>query len=194
MGIFNCILIMNANAIKSAQLLRPTVFSEGLGALVVRTIAAGATITATCATPGFPNPWTLRRWCHERPDFARDVDTAQRVRASGLIDQAMGIADDDRADYVAVTRKDGRIEMVFNHEHVARSKLRVDTRKWVAGRLDRSSWGDSKQVDVNAKILTISLSDDELDRQLRQAADKLRQITLDTAGQVIDIATQVVDE
>jgi len=157
-------------------LLRPHVYSEAMGQLVVDAIAGGLSLIAVCALPGFPTPRTLRKWCREYPEFERDVTTAEHIRAERLIDEALDIADDSSGDYVTVTRKDGREERVFEHEHASRAKLRVEMRKWIASKLHRRVWGDSKQVDISAKILTINLTDDELDRQLLQAADKLRVI------------------
>ena len=158
------------------KLLRPHVYSEAMGRLVVDAIAGGLSPIAVCALPGFPTPRTLRQWCREYPEFERDVTTAEHIRAERLIDEALAIADDTSGDYVTVARRDGREEQVFDHEHASRAKLRVEVRKWIASKLNRRAWGDSKQVDINAKILTINLTDDELDRQLQQAADRLRAI------------------
>lgn len=160
----------------ATNLLTPTVFIEALATLLVERVASGEKVTATCAAPGFPSLWVLRRWCAERPDFAAALNVAQEVRAMVLVDEAQDIADDSSDDWITVVHKDGREEVVLNHEHVQRSKLRVDMRKWIAGRLHREAWGEAKQVDINAKVLTINLTDDELDRQLAQATDKLRLI------------------
>lgn len=173
---------MASHAIKSSDLLRPTVYMDSLAAMVVQNIANGATLTATCSMPGFPTPWVLRRWCGERPDFAEALNMAQEVRAAVLVDQAQDIADDASNDYIMVLRPDGRYEEVVNHANVQRSKLKVEVRKWVAGRLHRAAWGDSKQVDINAKVLTMSMTDEQLDEALAKATDKLRLI----GPQVID--------
>lgn len=176
---------MDAIAKKTAQLLRPIVFDEQIGRLVVLTLAAGASITDLCRRPGYPTPWVLRRWCDEHSDFALEIATAQQVRAGYLVDEAMMIADDDEGDYTSVICKNGEMELVFNHQHVNRAKLRVDTRKWVASRLFREAWGESKHINVDAKILTVQLTDEALDRQLAAATAKL---------QVIDITPIISDE
>jgi hypothetical protein len=37
--------------------------------------------------------------------------------------------------------KKGRVEVVVNHEHVLRSRLRVDTRKWLLSKLVPRTFG-----------------------------------------------------
>ena len=159
-----------------ANLFKAMDYSPALAHLVVLSIAGGQTLTATCSQPGFPSPWVLRRWCRENPELAEDIQTAQYVRAHVLVDEAQAIADDATGDYRTVTRRDGRQEEVFDHENVARSKLKVDVRKWIAGKLNRAAWGESKQIDIDAKVLTVSLSEEQLDKRLHAATEKLRTI------------------
>ncbi len=40
---------------------------------------------------------------------------------------------------------DGKGNKVLDHEHVQRSRLRVDTRKWAAGKLAPKRYGDKLQ-------------------------------------------------
>ncbi len=56
-------------------------------------------------------------------------------------DEALEIADDALGDWTA--DKDGK--KTFDHEHVQRSRLRVDTRKWAAGKLARRTQRDPSQ-------------------------------------------------
>ncbi len=63
------------------------------------------------------------------------------MQADALFDEALEIADDAAADWA--TDKDGK--KTLNHEHVQRSRLRVDTRKWAAGKLAPKRYGDKLQ-------------------------------------------------
>ncbi len=53
------------------------------------------------------------------------------MQADALFDEALEIADDASGDWMV--DKDGK--KTLDHEHVQRSRLRVDTRKWAAGKL-----------------------------------------------------------
>ncbi len=60
------------------------------------------------------------------------------MQADALFDEALEIADDASGDWTA--DKDGK--KTLDHEHVQRSRLRVDTRKWAAGKLAPKRYGD----------------------------------------------------
>ncbi len=63
------------------------------------------------------------------------------MQADALFDEALEIADDASGDWS--TDKDGK--KTLDHEHVQRSRLRVDTRKWAAGKLAPKRYGDKLQ-------------------------------------------------
>ncbi len=63
------------------------------------------------------------------------------MQADALFDEALEIADDASGDWTA--DKDGK--KTLDHEHVQRSRLRVDTRKWAAGKLAPKRYGDKLQ-------------------------------------------------
>ena len=153
-----------------------------MGLHVCERLAGGEALTRICKRPGFPDLSVIYQWADTSPEFAELFEQARRMYAATLVDQAVDIADDDGGDWRDVVRKDGTVERVFNHEHATRSKLRVDVRKWVAGKMDRHTYGESKQVDINAKIMTINLTDEELDKRLAAASAKL-----------IDVQTQPLD-
>ncbi len=63
------------------------------------------------------------------------------MQADSLFDEALEIADATSGDWS--TDKDGK--KTLDHEHVQRSRLRVDTRKWAAGKLAPKRYGDKLQ-------------------------------------------------
>ncbi len=60
------------------------------------------------------------------------------MQADALFDEALEIADDVSGDWS--TDKDGK--KVLDHENIQRSRLRVDTRKWAAGKMAPKRYGD----------------------------------------------------
>ncbi len=68
------------------------------------------------------------------------------MQADTLFDEALGIADDGTNDWMERLDKDGQAAgWQLNGEHVQRSRLRVDTRKWAAGKLAPKKYGDKLQ-------------------------------------------------
>ncbi len=57
-------------------------------------------------------------------------------------DEITDIADDGSNDYIEQEQKNGKIARVLDGEHVQRSRLRVDTRKWVLARMLPKIYGD----------------------------------------------------
>ncbi len=63
------------------------------------------------------------------------------MQADALFDEALEIADDASGDWAV--DKDGK--KTLDHENIQRSRLRVDTRKWAAGKLAPKRYGDKLQ-------------------------------------------------
>ncbi len=79
----------------------------------------------------------------ENAEFRAQYAHAREMQADTLFDEALDIADDGTNDWMERLDKDGN--EIFDHEHVQRSRLRVDTRKWAAGKLAPKKYGDKFQ-------------------------------------------------
>ncbi len=90
-----------------------------------------------------PDKATVLRWLGDdkRANFRDQYVRAREMQADALFDEALAIADDGSGDWTV--DKDGK--KALDHEHVQRSRLRVDTRKWAAGKLAPKRYGDKLQ-------------------------------------------------
>ncbi len=77
----------------------------------------------------------------EHEEFSQQYASAREVQAEVWADEIVGIADEATGDLT--TDKDGKA--VVDHEHIQRSRLRVDTRKWIASKLLPKRYGDTLQ-------------------------------------------------
>ncbi len=84
-------------------------------------------------------------------------------------DQLMEIANDSSKDHIEVETPDGRIEKRFDHEHVQRSRLKIDTLKFLMSKYAPKRFGDKVAVDLTAKTAVEDLSDEELMERTRKA-------------------------
>jgi hypothetical protein len=57
---------------------------------------------------------------------------AQTMVLECLMDEALEIADDTAGDWVEMVRRGGRVVTIRDPEHLARCRLRLDVRNWVA--------------------------------------------------------------
>jgi len=102
---------------------------------------------------------------------------AREMQADRMAEEILAIADDGDGDVVVVKKKGRKgdkaedFEIHADHEAVHRSRLRVDTRKWLAGKLRPKVYGDKQVVDVNHGLE--KMNDDELMARAKQLADRL---------------------
>ncbi len=95
-----------------------------------------------------PDKATVLRWLADKKkaDFREQYVYAREMQADALFDEALEIADDASGDWTK--DKDGK--KVVDHENIQRSRLRVDTRKWAAGKMAPKKYGD--KLDLGGSI------------------------------------------
>lgn len=99
--------------------------------------------------PDFPSHETVYQWRYRYKEFADLYAQAKREQADLLVEEITDISDDGSNDYYK--DKDGNEK--FDSEHVQRSRLRVDSRKWIACKLLPKVYGDKTEskIDLNVK-------------------------------------------
>ena len=131
---------------------------------------AGKGLREILAADGMPSMSTVFRWLAEDEEFRQLYAAAREVQATILADEILEISDDGRNDWMK--RTVGEIEIdVPDHEHIQRSKLRVDSRKWLASKLAPKKYGDAvqlKHADADGEKLGADL--DPVARATRLAA------------------------
>lgn len=85
-----------------------------------------------------PNADTIYQWRYRHAEFADKYALAKSKQAELMAEELMDIADDGIND--TYVDEDGNIKV--DTDIVARSRLRVDTRKWYASKLAPKIYGD----------------------------------------------------
>jgi hypothetical protein len=94
-----------------------------------------------------PNISTVIRWLAADEDFARKYTRAREMQAEILADEMLDIADDDKSDRIDIKDKDGKIiKTEQNNVAVARSKLKLEQRRWWAEKLRPKVYGNKVAV------------------------------------------------
>lgn len=129
-------------------------------------ITDGWTIRDICALDGMPCMKVLFRWLRENEStFGKQYERAKEEQAEIMVQEILQIADDGRNDWMDKQLKNGDVARVIDHEHVQRSRLRVEARKWAASKFKPKKYGDRliHAGDEEAPLVTKDVS--ETDRQ-----------------------------
>lgn len=133
---------------------RPTKYSPEMAALICERVATNTCgLAKLCATnEDLPQKCTINLWRYKYPEFSSQYAQAKLKQADLLAEEILEIADDDSGD-VRINPETG--DEYLNSEFVARSRLRIDTRKWLAMKLLPRQYGDEakKEQQSNAESL-----------------------------------------
>lgn len=67
-----------------------------------------------------------------------------------MAEEILEIADDGTNDWMMRQGENGvALEPIVDHEHISRSKLRVDARKWLMAKMQPKKYGDYVRQDVS---------------------------------------------
>lgn len=92
---------------------------------------------------GMPVLSTVFKWLNDHPSFSDQYTRAREIQAETLVDQIIEISDDGANDYMEKRAADGGLDgWRENGEAIARSRLRVDARKWVAAKMAPKKYSD----------------------------------------------------
>ena len=114
-------------------------------------IVSGGHLNGFCQVRVFSYT-SMLRWINDDVVRAEMYARAREDRSDILADEIVSISDESQND----TYIDAEGKERTNHEVVARSKLRVDARKWAASKLKPRVYGEKVQLDTttNARGVT----------------------------------------
>ena len=126
---------------------RPTDYNGAIAAAICSELAMGKSLRSVCAKPEMPCMTAVFTWLAKHKEFAEQYARAKEESADALVEDMLAIADDGLND--TYTDEDGNDRTMA--DVIQRSKLRVDTRKWIASKLKPKKYGDKVQQEVTGK-------------------------------------------
>lgn len=129
---------------------RPSKYDPDTAQFVCRQIAQGKSLREVCRNdPDLPHASTIVRWAQDdRDGFSQRYARACRIRLHVLAEELLEISDDGRND--TYVDEDGHEHT--NHDVIQRSKLRVDTRKWLLSKLKPEKYGKRQKVEHSGEV------------------------------------------
>lgn len=119
------------------------IFSQELFDNICHHIGEGRSLRSICAQKDMPSTTSFMKWVDTTPELAQQYARAMESRSEHMFEEILDIADNAGEDIIIL--QDGR--EVTNHEAVSRDKLRVETRKWMLGKMHPKKYGDKQQID-----------------------------------------------
>jgi hypothetical protein len=120
---------------------RPVDYTTEIGMTICERLVDGESLPAICADPGMPNQATISSWLAHHKEFHDEYAFAREWQADRLLDEIIGIVRDTKGDRGEMVRADGKVVTVWDPKDLARRRLRVDIRFWVAERLAPKKYG-----------------------------------------------------
>lgn len=121
---------------------RPTKYKQSTAKAICLRLMCGESLKSICRRKLYPSHVTVLSWTMRHPQFLNQYVQARELQQELLYDELFEIADDSSLDYSE--SKDG---IRLNSEHVTRSRLRIDTRKWVMERMAAKKYGAKQSID-----------------------------------------------
>lgn len=166
---------------------RTTTYTPATAELIAARLADGETLSSVCRTPGMPSRQTVHQWRMRIPAFNDLYMRAREIGMEAMSDDMLTIADDDTGDMV-----DG----APNSANVQRSRLMVDTRKFLLAKLAPKVYGDRVEVEHSGTVQhQHSLSDRERMRRLATflAIDARAGVTVEGEAEQADASATLPD-
>lgn len=124
-----------------------------MGEEICSRLANGESLRSICKDEHISDKATIMVWLFKDDEIYRTFHDqyaqARRMQAEAMVDECLDIADDSTNDYMTRLNKDGEEHEVLNSEHIQRSKLRLDARKWVASKLLPKKYGDFQRNEIS---------------------------------------------
>ena len=157
------VTVANKKPQKNTRARRPTKLTDNLRKKILNKISDGYSVRKLCADRKYPTRDMFYKWIREDASFAEDYEKATQYRADFLADEILEIADDDLGDFDVRDLDDETIAKI-DQIRLARAKVKIDARKWIAAKMSPKKYGNNVKVESDNKhdhagSVTIEITD-----------------------------------
>lgn len=126
---------------------RPSVYTQEIADSICERIADGESLRNICLGDEMPCRSSVFKWLNENKSFSDQYARAREAQADHMADEILAIADETDRDTIDTEGGERA-----NNEWIARSRLRVDARKWLASKMAPKKYGDKLDVGVGGIV------------------------------------------
>ena len=133
-------------------------------------IAKGRSLRSVLRDEGMPHHTTFFSWIDDNKERLAQYTRAREDRAASIFEDILNIADSQEGDII--TLEDGK--EIVNHDVIQRARLRVDTRKWMLGKMQPKKYGEKLDLSSSDGSMTpkTEIITTLTQEQLKEALDK----------------------
>lgn len=135
---------------------RPSSYTPEIADQICAKLAEGKSLRSICKAESMPSARTVFAWLRQYPEFSQQYARAKEDCADALAEEMLDIADDGSNDWYEQQITEGVVLKKPDTEHINRSRLRVDTRKWIASKLKPKKYGEKLDIAHSGSIETTS--------------------------------------
>ena len=139
---------------------RPCEYTPEIAATICLRMAEGETLRAICRDSDTPARSTVYQWLSKNPEFADLYTQAREALVEHWADEILDISDDSTTDYITKIGRNGHEYEAVDQDHIQRSRLRVDSRKWLMSKLMPRKYGDHLEVEHTGDLQVTHVIDD----------------------------------
>ena len=134
--------------------------------MILSEIEEGNSLRSVLSKKDMPSRYTFFEWLKDDDGKANQYARACEVRAEGIFEDILEIADNSSNDTIYTDKGE-----IPNSEWIARSRLKVDARKWMLGKMqpkkyghkmDLTSGGEKRQLPPSSiKVSIVQAKEDD---------------------------------
>lgn len=113
-------------------------------------MAKGRSLRSVLRDEGMPDRTTFFKWIEGNEERINQYVGAREARAASIFEDILNIADSQEGDII--TLEDGK--EIINHDVIQRARLRVDTRKWMLGKMQPKKYGEKLDLSSSDGTMT----------------------------------------
>jgi len=123
-------------------------FSQAVADEICARMREGESLRTICRSPGMPAASTVCLWVEQWPDFAEQYARAREALIDVYAQEVIEIADESPA--MIFKDVQGAEVISIDSAAVNHQRLRVDARKWYAGKVAPKKYGDRVEHELGS--------------------------------------------
>lgn len=134
----------------------------------------GESLRTVCAPDDMPAVSTVFVWFQKHPEFTEQYTRAKQESADAMAEEILDISDNGSNDWMERNFGNERT-WITNGEALQRSRLRVDTRKWLMAKMKPKVYGEKLDLsgEQTVKHRYEELDDDKLDAAIQARENRI---------------------
>jgi len=132
-------------------------YSPAVGKAVCKMIVKGVPVIKIGQRPLMPSESSIYAWAKTPGHpFGESFARAREVAVRRMADEMLVIADNSAGDAGYKEARDGSPLLVVNREVIERSRLRIETRKWLLSKLLPAEFSEKVAIDHSGRVEQIN--------------------------------------